>query len=114
MITTKRVLAVSAAVAATGGAVVGLPEPAGAHDTPNIFLGRSSAGVGADHWGVQACNRDRGYTAQVRYHTELSADEYILGNPNYGTCAAELAPSRVTRFRLCLYPGGGCTGWKTA
>jgi hypothetical protein len=112
--TSKRVLAVSAAVAAAGGAVVALPaQPANAHQT-FLTMGDSTGGVwGEDHRDVGVCTYDAGYTAQVRYHTATSAAEYILGAPLW-ECNSERAPARITRWRLCLYPGGGCTGWKNA
>jgi hypothetical protein len=116
MTTRARVLAGTMAAVGVGGAAVALPaEPASAHDT-HLRLGDSTAAVGESHRSIRVCNRDPGYRAQVRYYDVVGVYHEFGDRFADDACVSLIGGTehQVSKWRLCLEPGGGCTGWKDA
>lgn len=119
---TKRVLATSAALLGVGGAVVGSPEPASAHET-EIHYRDSVATIGAGHTGMRVCNLtgppDNAPAAVIVYRHPGSTVDRYFGPASYGECVSQVDPNGVARYRLCLDYGTvvRCSplspGWKS-
>jgi hypothetical protein len=119
MTTTKRALATSVALLAVGGAVVGSPEPASAHET-RIVLGGARQVVGAGHGGIRVCNDDdRWPIAAARWRSSPGGTVKQGASVFQGDCWDTTSTGGVYEHQLCLIypladPDHTCSGWKRA
>jgi len=121
MTTKKRALATAAAVLSIGGAVVGSPDPAGAHET-NLRLGGATAAVGAGHAGIRVCNNDDTWPFAFARWRRSPGGGIVQGGTDLpgGGCWSSTSTGGVYEWQLCLAthpdadPDHTCTGWKRA
>jgi hypothetical protein len=111
----RTVVAASVGVVGVGGAVVALPEPAGAHET-SVARGDAVADVSPGHTRIRVCSLETDWDyAFGQWYTPggtLRTGDAV----GYRQCKST-TDTAVARYRVCLtndFTSHTCSGWKQA
>lgn len=105
---TKRVAAVSAALAGVGGSAVVFPEPASAH-VFHFSHADVSAQLRANHESYYACHLGISSTALLEYFVVGSTTRHI--DLWSGGCINHSAGGEIRQIRICIN-SSDCGAWK--